>query len=88
MLPSMDGILITVGSIPAPLIMTCKEYKAESNTCALDDIVCAETECPRGMYSDPDPDPEDQGNPWEGSKCTLVCFDEFTAFQCSIPDWM
>jgi hypothetical protein len=68
----------------------CGYYHEEDGTCAKDDMVCAEAECPYGLYKSPDP--PDQGDWFPNSSCQFFLIDRgkdgnVHVFQCTMPDW-
>ena len=58
------------------IIIECGCYRAESNTCGMDLLICAETACPYGKYVEaPDPPYHHGRSPWfwfMGKKVMLV----------------
>lgn len=64
--------------------MNCGYYRTEDGCCDLDDGLCKDVEC---MFY-VEPDPEDQGDPFEHSTCIIIEGDNFMAFQCTMPEWV
>lgn len=68
------------------MLSNCGHFREEDQLCNIDDGLCTLYGCM--FYKEPEP--EDQGDPWEHSHCVLSYDPEtdIASFTCTMPEWI